>query len=186
MEIESPDGLVRPVPLDNNSGFGNLINWKTPNVQNNFVKSYEAVEGVIRGSIPAILESTTLYETLLDEPDEQLHALELAKKFQQTLTDDKIESMVEELPSEVIPEGLTIESQHFQYAFQDKPAALSLLRNGIEDGMEGKELFEARKTQIKETLAWRRDHLVEAMEAFFSDFNDPDIDPIGEAQALWS
>ena len=163
-------GRVKPVPIDNNSGFGNLINWKIPTNHCNFVCSYDGAgdtPGLRQdGTIANILLDTMLHREILDEPHEQQQALDLAKEFVQALSDEKIEAMVEELPREIIPRGTKVNIEKLNQSLS--PSTLSVLLNGASPEVSGQELFQLRKQQIKDTLAWRRDHLVEALQKFFA------------------
>jgi hypothetical protein len=181
------DGTVKPVPIDNNSGFGNLLNHAYPTNHANFIKSYDGVgkkHGLRQaGTIPNILLDTTLHYEIFDEPVERTRALELARKLTEKLTDEKIAAMVEKLPREIIPRGTKIDLSTFSYL---EPETVKELANGATEDMSGARLFEFRKQQLKETLAWRRDHLVEALGGFLDKIADPNIDPIKECSDDWN
>ena len=88
-------GEVKPVPIDNNSGFGNLLNWKVPTNHCTFINSYGgagSTPGIRQnGTIANILMDTTLHQELLDEPAEQQRTLELARELVGRLSDEKID-----------------------------------------------------------------------------------------------
>ena len=174
---------VRPVPIDNNSGLGNLINWKTATNHCNFIPSYSGAGNTPglrqNGTIANILLDNTLHHEILDEPQEQLRMLEIARDFTARLSDEVLTEMVERLPREIIPRGAKVSTRHLAKAVDQE--TLKLLRNGARDGLSGQELYQFRKQQIRETLAWRRDHLVQALEEFFRA-----KDPIGEASKDWN
>ncbi len=163
-------GRVYPVPIDNNSGLGNLVNQKTATNHCNFIPSYSGAgetPGLRQnGTIANILLDTTLHTQLLDEPHEQARMLELARDFVNQLTDERIEAMVEALPREIIPRGARVELEGLQQYLG--PQTLVALANGARDGLAGRALYDFRKSQIKETLTWRRDHLVEALQDYFA------------------
>lgn len=162
-------GKVHPVPIDNNSGVGNLVNWKTATNHCNFIPSYDGAgssPGLRQaGTIANIFLDTTLHAHILDEPHEQKRMLEIARDFTSRLTDEKIDEMVEKLPREIIPRGVKVSKEFLKPRVEAD--TVEALANGASEGLSGKELYEFRKNQIRHTLAWRRDHLVEALEKFF-------------------
>jgi len=173
---------VRPVPIDNNSGLGNLINWKTATNHCNFIPSYEGAgetPGLRQnGTIANILMDTTLHTDILDEPEEQQRTLQLARELVEKLSDAKIGEFVDRLPREIIPRGVKVEMGRLEQVVGSE--TLKHLANGATEGLSGTELFEFRKQQIKDTLTWRRDHLMEALENYFAA-----KDPIGDAADDW-
>lgn len=183
---ETPAG-ISPIPIDNNSGFGNLVTQKVGTNHCNFIRSYDGA-----GQTPGLRQNgkianhfidTMLHYDLLDEPHEQQRIVELAEGFQKTLTDEKIEEMVERLPRAVIPDNVAVD---FHLPENIDPETTGLLSNGAEKGLSGDRLFDFRKTQIKETLAWRRDHLVEALHQYFEQVRDPGVDPLEECSQDWN
>ena len=176
-------GEVKPVPIDNNSGFGNLVNWKIPTNHCNFIQSYEgagSTPGIRQnGTIANILMDTTLHQELLDEPHEQKRTLELARELVTNLSDETIEAMVERLPREIIPRGTRVTLDELRSALD--PQGLGILANGAQAGLSGQELFDFRKQQIKDTLRWRRDHLEQALTDYFAQ-----KDPLKAASDDWN
>ncbi len=176
-------GEVKPVPIDNNSGFGNLLNWKVPTNHCNFINSYGgagSTPGIRQnGTIANILMDTTLHQELLDEPAEQQRTLELARELVGRLSDEKIDEMVEDLPREIIPRGTRVSLDDVRKGLDVQ--GLELLTNGAEEGLSGQELFQFRKDQIRHTLRWRRDHLVDALTTFFAA-----ADPLKQASDDWN
>lgn len=181
-DVWNSTGKIRPVPIDNNSGLGNLVNWKTATNHCNFIPSYSGAgetPGIRQGgTIANILMDTTLYSDILDEPDEQQRLLELAREFAGKLSDQKIAEFVDRLPPEIIPPNMKVDFKGLEKVLG--PESLKLMANGATEGLSGDDLFEFRRQQIKETLAWRRDHLVQALEAFFAA-----KDPIRDASEDW-
>ena len=181
-----PDGSIRPAPIDNDSGFSNMLNHAYPTNHSNFIKSY-GPSGEARGirqcgSLANLFLDSIWQQYALDEPHEQARALELAHEYTAKLTDKKIDTMVEALPPDIIPPGTKVEFGESDPNFQE---TVGYLLNGASNGLEGRELFNFRKTQIKDTLKWRRDHLVGALEDFFTKLNDPNIDPMEECSKDW-
>lgn len=176
-------GEVKPVPIDNNSGFGNLLNWKVPTNHCNFINSYGgagSTPGIRQnGTIANILMDTTLHQELLDEPAEQQRTLELAAELVSRLSDEKIDDMVENLPREIIPRGTRVRLDDVRAGLDGE--GLNVLSNGVEDGLSGQNLFQFRKDQLRHTLRWRRDHLVEALQQFFAA-----ADPLKQASDDWN
>lgn len=174
---------VRPVPIDNNSGLGNLVNWKTATNHCNFIPSYSGAGSTPglrqNGTIANILMDTTLHTEILDEPHEQQRILEIARDFTARLSDEKLGAMVEKLPREIIPRGVKVSTEHLKSVVNSD--TLAALSNGAGEGLSGKELYQFRKQQICETLAWRRDHLVQALQDFFQA-----KDPMGQASNDWN
>lgn len=184
---ETPDGTVYPVPIDNDSGFGNMITQKYPTNHCSFVKSYEPAgdtPGIrMNGTIPGILLDTVLHVDLLDEAHEQARMLEMAAEVVTSLDDEKIEKMVEKLPPEIIPSDTRISMAEF--AGLDK-TTLAIIADGATEELQGEELFNFRKQELKDTLAWRRDHLQPALKAYLAQVADPEQDPIEECLKDWS
>ena len=183
---EANDGKVYPVPIDNDSGFGNMVTQKYPTNHCSFVKSYDPAgetPGVrMNGTIAAILLDTALHYDLLDEGHERERMLEVAAEVVKTLDDAKIKAMVDQLPSQIIPPTTQVFTTHFEAL---DPTTLSVLADGATDGLQGAELLEFRKQELKETLAWRRDHLLPALESFLNKVADPNQDPIDDCAKDW-
>jgi len=183
--METNRGVV-PIPIDNNSGFGNLSTQKVGTNHCNFIRSFDGAgeaPGLRRnGTIANLFIDTMLHHELLDEAHERARIVELAREFQHQLTDEKIEMMVDDLPRAVIPGETKVE-----YYLPEglDPATKDLLANGAENGMSGDKLFSFRKNQLKGTLAWRRDNLVEALQTHFQKVEDPTRDPIKECSEDW-
>jgi hypothetical protein len=184
--MDTERGVV-PVPIDNNSGFGNLTTQKYATNHCNFILSYDgagASPGIRQnGKIANHFIDTMLHHELLDEPHEKNRILELAQNFQSTLTDQRIEDMVERLPRAVIPDDARVE---FALPPGIDPVTKELLSNGAEEGLSGDQLFLFRKSQIKETLRWRRDHLPQALESYFREVENPAIDPLEACSQDWN
>lgn len=182
----SEDG-VKPIPIDNNSGFGNLSTQKMGTNHCNFIKSYDGAgetKGLRQnGKIANMFIDTMLHYELLDEAHEQKRILELAEQFKEKLTDEKIEQMVERLPRQVIPEGASVE---FYLPENIDPRTEQLLSNGAVKGLSGDQLFAFRKRQLKDTLAWRRDNLPRALKQYFAELNDPKVDPLKDCSDDWN
>lgn len=186
MDRVLPDGTIRPAPIDNDSALGNLVTQKFASNHCNFIKSY-GPSGKARGirqcgSLANLFVDSVWQKYSLDEPHEQARALELAKEYTAKLTDKTIDSMVEALPPEIIPPDVKLE---FGEPSADFPESVGYLLNGATNGLQGRELFEFRKSQIKDTLKWRRDHLVGALKDFFQQLNDPQKDPMNECFQDW-
>lgn len=181
---EDQNGQLLPVPIDNNSGFGNLANWKYPTNHCNFVKSYggSVDEPGLRqlGSIANIYVDITLADDLFDTEAERTMAKELALELKAKLSDQEIDKMVDALPREIIPDAAGV-PEH-----QGDPQMLKTLLNGVRPGSEGDELFRDRKIQLKETLKWRRDNLPKALDKFLTDFANPKVDPIEDCRKDWN
>ncbi len=182
---KSERGLI-PIPIDNDSGFGNLANQNCATNHCNFILSYDGA-----GSTPGLRQNgkvanhfidTIFHRDLLDEPEERERILHLAGEFQKNLSDQKIEQMVERLPAEVIPEGAKVE---YYLPETIDPTTAELLTNGATEGLAGAGLFAFRKAQLKKTLAWRRDHLVDALKDYFAQLEDPNIDPLQVCSDDW-
>jgi CotH protein len=184
---ETSDGKVYPVPIDNDSGFGNLITQKYPTNHCSFVKSYEPAgetPGIrMNGTIPSILLDTVLHYDLLDEENERDRMLEMAAVVVNTLDDEKIRTMVDQLPSEIIPRDTRISTE--EYKGLDE-TTLAIIADGATDGLTGDDLVSFRKQELKETLGWRRDHLQAALESYLSKVADPDQDPIDDCSKDWN
>ena len=182
------DGKSRPIPIDNDSAFGNLLTQKVPTNHMNFVKSYEPAgetRGIRQnGTIANMLVDTMLHYELLNEPHEQARTLELAREMTRTLSDEKIEQMVERLPRQIIPDDLVVSSAELKPHLDAE--TFRVMNNELPEELSGDELFAFRKRQLKETLAWRRDHLVPALEKYFADLNDPQVDPIRRCGDDWN
>lgn len=179
---------VEPIPIDNNSGFGNLLTQKYATNHCNFIKSYDGAgaEPGIRqnGKIANLFIDTTLHSTLLDEPHERERALQLAGELIETLTDQKIAEFVERLPREIFPDDFVLDFASIPPDLER--TSIEILKNGSRAGLTGEELFAFRKTQIKETLVWRRDHLLEALRTYFAEATDPRKEPLDECSNDWN
>lgn len=182
------DGKARPVPIDNDSALGNLFTQKLPTNHMNFVQSYEVV-GESRGArqngtIANMLLDTMLHYELLDEAHEQKRCLELAQEMVKTLSDSRIDSLVERLPASVMPSDLDVSLKELKPHID--PATFEVVRNHTPDEISGEQAFAFRKSQLKQTLAWRRDNLVPALEKYFAQLNDPNVDPIEDCSKDWN
>ncbi len=179
---------ISPVPIDNNSGFGNLLTWEA-NIHCNFVKSYEPIGKVpglrFCGSIPSVLAASNLQNQLLSTPSERAEMLELADLMVAKLSDDRLALMVDRLPDEIIPPGTTLPALSTLSAPGLSPEVLKALTNGYQEGASGKRLLQLRRQQLKETLTWRRDHLRGALQTFFDQL-DQGRDPIEECRQDWA
>lgn len=181
------DGKARPIPIDNDSAFGNVITHKVPTNHMSFVRSYHpkgSTPGVRQnGSIGNLMMDTMLHYDLWDEPAEQSRALQLAAGIKGLLSDQKIDDLVDRLPRQVIPEDLTVSYTAWKKSVD--PQTLEMIANETPDGISGDELFEFRKEQLKQTLRWRRDNLKPALQAYFRELNDPNVDPIRRCSDDW-
>jgi hypothetical protein len=184
---EAEDGKLYPVPIDNDSGFGNLLTQKYPTNHCNFVKSFEPVgesKGIrLNGTIPNLLVDTMLHHDALDEPAEREQMLEAAQEVVGLLNDDKVEAMVDALPPQIIPPDTHISTAEYQVL---DPATRQVLAEGAHDGLGGAELLAFRKQELKETLFWRRDNLVGALSRYLDKVADPNNDPIEECFKEWN
>jgi hypothetical protein len=174
------DALVRPVPVDNNCGFATMTVWSVPTSQVNFLPSYSGA-GTLEvmkdlGTIRGVFYDAQVHAYLFHLEPVRKRALARAGEIAAELTDAKIRAMVEALPREVIPPGVSLEVDA-EWVPKLEPAARSLLFGESPKALRGNELFLHRKAELISTLAWRRDHLAEALAAYFK-YRDTDPEEI--------
>ena len=167
------DGMIRPIPIDNNSGFCTFLTWTRASNLVNFWPSYDGIgQGwpwdmvgtignvVIRGG-----EVHHVHERVLDDPRFRARALALARQLATRVTDAEVDRMCALVPPEVIPADVEV-----TYA-ADLAAQLSVpaVKKYVPDlqPLKGSALFQRRMAEINAGLKWRRAHLVEALTRYF-------------------
>lgn len=165
-------GSYRPIPIDNNCGFGTMVNWKVPTSQTNFFPSYDGL-----GSAEFFKDLGTIRNIAMDSPvltftlgDAALRPrmLELARQLPVQLTDAFMQKAVAALPREIIPHGVKVDPTEFASRLpKDVPA--EMLYGSVTRPLSGQELFEHRKQELLRVFSWRRDHLFEALEKYFGE-----------------
>lgn len=165
---ESP-GSFRPIPIDNNSGFSSMVNYKYPTNHCGFLETYSGL-----GDQEVFKDLGTVHNVEIDAPlagvvlgDEKLREALMVRAGEvvAALDDSFLDTIVADLPAEILPRDASVDpAEHrklpagvFEAFFGKMPSKLS-----------GKALFAYRKAEIRRVLAWRRDHLVEALEGYFA------------------
>ncbi len=162
-------GSLRPVPIDNNCGFGTMVPWSMPTSQVNFLKTYSGIgTGEVfkdLGTIANLVADSWEYQAMLDEVELHPRLLEIARDTVARLEDDFLESLVAGIPREVVPPRTAIDRPEWLAKLPEETVAALY---PMPEGLSGAELFEYRQREIRETLAWRRDHLLEALEPYLA------------------
>jgi hypothetical protein len=173
------NGLLRPVPIDNNAGLASFLVWSAPTCLVNFVPSYDGVgpgqPWKLLGSIGNVLvregQEQTVHANLFAGRPHWPQLRAEAGRLVRLLTDAEIDRLVNTLPPEVIPAGMELDT-----GAPWLPGAGAIDRaalfGAISGRLSGAAVFPARVAEIRRVLRWRRDHLVDAVERFLRDLED--------------
>lgn len=164
---ETP-GSFRPVPIDNNSGFSSMVNYKYPTNHCGFLETYSgAGEGDVLqdlGTVHNIEIDAPLSGAILGDPELREALVNRAHEVVAALDDGFIGDLVASLPREILPRGITVDPEEYRKL----PAKTFEAFFGKMGGkLSGNALFAYRQEEIRRVLTWRRDHLVEALEGYF-------------------
>jgi hypothetical protein len=167
------DSLVHPIPIDNNAGLTTMLVWLIPSNLINFYPSYTGVGPVWpwnkAGTIANILfrggEFHHVHEHLINDAKLRPRVLQVARTLVSRLTDALVNRLLDRLPPEIIPQEAMVDPQPMWLAAAG--VAPSLFFGPATMPLFGRALYELRLREIKETLLWRRDHLVEALKDYW-------------------
>lgn len=166
--------LHTPVPIDNNAGFGTMIPWFTACDQVNFVKSYDGLgDGdVVRemGTIANIVRTSPLVGPALGHPALERRVFELEAELRAKLDDGWWSAAVSLLPNEMIPNGVKVDPEREMPDGTPLPRGVTRATffGSLSGTMSHAELVRARRAELRETFAWRRDHLREALVKYLA------------------
>lgn len=162
------DGIIRPVPIDNNSGFCTFLVWTRTSNLVNFWASYDGLGrgwpwdmiGTIDNVIVRGGETHHVHERLFTDPRYTPRIVELAKALADKLTDAEIDRMVAAVPSEIIPPDVRVT---WPPDLARDPSVARFF--GEMKPISGPALFKRRMQEIAATLKYRRSNLVKAVTA---------------------
>lgn len=177
---EDEPGRARPIPIDNNAGLGTMVNWASPTSLTNFLPTYQGIGEmeVLRdlGTIRNIVHDAPTHRILLGLPEHRPVVRARAARVVARLDDAFLTQVAARLPREILPSGVVVDpaAPELEWLRSRLPAADLAALFPMEAPLRGAALFEYRKREILETLRWRRDHLLEALEEYWQRF---DTDP---------
>jgi hypothetical protein len=163
------DGIVRPIPIDNNSGLCTFLVWTR---MSNLINFLPSLDGMGRGwpwdmigKIDNVLarggETHHVHEKLFNEARFTPRIVELAKALADKLTDAEIDKILATIPADIIPEGIQV--THSPELARD-PMVAKLV--GDMKPLSGPALFTRRIAEIKLVLKARRTSLVKSVTAW--------------------
>ena len=169
------DGRVvhTPIPIDNNAGFGSMIPWFLSSDQVNFVQSYDGLgpSGVAKqlGTIANIVRESPLSFPALGLPALEPRVFELEAELHARLDDGWWSAAVALLPAEMIPDDLHVDPAH-EMPDGSMPAGVTreAFFGSLVAGMSHAQLVAARRQELRETFAWRREHLRAALVRYLA------------------
>lgn len=163
-------GSFRPIPIDNNCGLGTMVFFTHVTSQCNFLPTYDGLgDGQILrdlGTIRNLVDGCPEMWALLGERTLRPRLLTLARDLQKRLDDKTLNRLVNALPDEIIPSGVTVPAR--PASLENIPAAVAKVLIPFDHDLKGAELLAWRRHEICTTLAWRRDHLIEALKKYFT------------------
>jgi hypothetical protein len=173
------DNLVRPIPIDNNAGFTTMLVWLIPSNLINFYPSYTGVgpewPWEKAGTVANILfrgnEYHHVHEHVINDPELRPRIRTVAKTLATRLSDALLDRMLARLPPEIIPPVAMVDPQPTWLAAAG--VAPGLFFGPANVPLFGQSLYEQRLREIRETLVYRRDHLLEALEAYWQSRQRP-------------
>jgi hypothetical protein len=116
------------------------------------------------GTVGGILLDAEVHRAVAAEATLQAELLATATHLPQILPDTLIERLLSTLPAEILPAGLVVDASPPWRAGLPPPMA-SLLWGPLSGTHSGPALLDARKSELRRTLIWRRDNLRPALEA---------------------
>lgn len=169
-----PDGMVRPVPIDNNSGFTTFLVWTRTSNLCNFWPTYRGLGagwpwemlGTIGNVVVRGAEVHHVHERVLDDRRFRGKVMHLARALAAKLTDAEIDRMVALIPPEIIPPEVKVRLSPDLAAQLSAPEFRALVPDPRVT-LQGAELFRRRVAELRSTLRWRRTNLVAGLTDYF-------------------
>lgn len=165
--------LHTPIPIDNNAGFGTMIPWFVASEHLNFVRAYDGLAKVPKldelGTIRNIVRASPVHLALLGIPALAPRVYAALDATVKRLDDAWWGGVVDALPGEILPAGLAIDPVR-EMPDSALPAGVTRAAffGDLRAGMTHAQLLAARRRELKDVFAWRRDHLREALDRYLA------------------
>jgi hypothetical protein len=162
-----------PVPIDNNAGFGTMINWFVASEHLNFVKTYDGLGATPQlaelGTVRNVVKRSPVHMAVLGVPALEPRVLAAADELVKRLDDAWWGGVVDALPAEMLPPDLRIDPER-EMPDASLPAGVprAAFFGDLRADLPHAQLVVARKRELKDVFAWRRDRLREALKKYLA------------------